>query len=83
MPYFVYILYSDKLKGYYIGQTNDVHSRLLKHNNGHENYTSKYLPWELIWFCEKINREEAMKLEKKLKNLSKKRIEEFIHKYSY
>jgi putative endonuclease len=82
LPYFVYILYSERLQGYYIGQTNDVEARLLRHNSGSENYTSKYTPWELIWFCEKISRAEALSLEKKLKNLSRIRLKAFIEKYS-
>jgi putative endonuclease len=78
----VYILYSDRLQGYYIGQTNNVQDRLARHNDGRENYTSKFTPWKLVWFCEKANRNEAMILERKLKNLSKRRVEEFINKYS-
>jgi len=44
-------------------------------------YTSKGIPWELILFVRKESRSEAMKLERKLKNLNRARLEAFIIKY--
>ena len=82
MNYFVYILYSESFDRFYIGQTKNVVIRLERHNSGREKSTAPYMPWLLVWFCEKPNRMEAMKLEKKLKNLSKARIWDFIKKYS-
>ena len=82
MPIYVYILYSQAFGKYYIGQTNNINDRLNRHNSGYEKATSPYIPWKLLWFTEKSNREEAMLLEKKLKNLSQKRILQFIEKYS-
>ncbi len=82
MSCFVYILYSDSFDKFYIGQTNDVESRVKRHNAGTEKATKPYLPWRLIWFTEKSSRQEAMELEKKLKNLSKSRLLIFIQKYS-
>ena len=32
--YFVYIIYSEKLNKFYVGTTDDIENRLLKHNNG-------------------------------------------------
>jgi len=66
---------------YYIGQTNDVHNRFARHNAGYEKFTSKFRPWQMIWFCEKPDRAKAMALERKLKNLSKARLRAFIEKY--
>jgi putative endonuclease len=82
MPVYVYILYSEAFGKYYIGQTNNISDRLNRHNNGYEKATSPYAPWKLLWFTEKSNRGEALLLEKKLKNLSQKRILQFIKKYS-
>ena len=82
MEYFVYILHSTGHDKYYIGQTNDLSDRLSRHNKGFENYTSKFLPWKMVWSTEKPNRAEAMALEKKLKNLSKERLKAFIQKYT-
>jgi putative endonuclease len=82
MPYYVYILASVSFERYYVGQTSDVEARLARHNRGAEPSTSPYLPWKLAWKGEKPTRGEAMKLEKKLKNLSRLRIKAFIEKYS-
>ncbi len=81
MQFFVYILYSKTFDKFYIRQTNDVHSRLTRHNSGTEKATHPYRPWELVWFTEKTTRAEAMVLEIKLKNLSKERLKAFIKKY--
>ena len=81
MKYFVYILFSTKKNGFYVGQTYDVFQRLKRHNSGKENFTKKYTPWILVWSTEKPTRAEAMKLEKKIKNLSKARILKFCMKY--
>ena len=79
--YYVYILYSNSADKFYIGQTNDVADRLKRHNAGSETYTKLYRPWILKWSTQKQTRAEAMALEKKLKNLSKKRLVEFMDKY--
>ena len=82
MPVYVYILFSEAFGKYYIGQTANINDRLTRHNKGYEKATSPYIPWKLIWFTEKSNRGDALLLEKKLKNLSQKRIIQFIKKYS-
>ena len=79
--YFVYILYSEKLDKYYKGQTSNLKSRLERHNRGLETYTKKGTPWILVGFLTKSERSEAIILEKKLKNLNRKRLEDFIKKY--
>ena len=76
--FYVYIIYSESIDRYYIGQTNNLAERLTRHNLGYENYTSKGKPWELKWYAEKSSRQTSMELEKKLKNLSRKRLENFI-----
>ena len=82
MPCSVYILYSESAGIYYKGQTRDLSERLQRHNQGREKATRHGAPWQLIWHTEKPDRESAMLLEKKLKNLSRKRLTEFIAKYS-
>jgi putative endonuclease len=66
MKYYTYILKSIEYDQYYIGQTNNMESRLERHNNGYEKYTSKYKPWEIALIIEKNNRSEAIILERKL-----------------
>lgn len=79
--YYVYILYSESHKRYYIGQTNDLNNRINRHNSGIEKSTSPYKPWTFIGSIEKPNRAEAMILEKKLKNLNSEDLKKFILKY--
>ena len=81
MGFFVYILRSESGGGYYVGQTADVASRLMRHNAGSESATARYVPWTLIWQAEKPTRSEAVQLERKLKNLSRVRLEAFMRKY--
>ncbi|NNL15725.1 MAG: GIY-YIG nuclease family protein [Flavobacteriaceae bacterium] len=81
--YFTYILYSESIKRYYKGHTVNIDARLKRHNNGEVNYTSKGIPWKLVLALEKETRSDAMKLERKLKNLNRERLEAFIVKYSH
>lgn len=81
--YFTYILYSESLNKYYKGHTVNVKARLIKHNNGEANYTSNGIPWALILALEKETKSEAMKLERKLKNLNRERLEAFIVKHRW
>ena len=79
MGYHVYILKSLGDGSFYIGQTNNLESRLQRHNAGLEKYTKTKRPWEILWSIEVETRSEAMRLEKKLKNMkSRKRIIAFI-----
>ena len=81
MTYFVYILHSPNYDKYYIGQTNNLEDRLKRHNEGYENYTKAYLPWELVCCIQKKSRSEAVVLENKLKKSNKARLQEHIQKY--
>ena len=48
--YFVYILYSLAIDGYYIGYTGDVLSeRLRKHNTNHKGYTGRTNDWVYVY----------------------------------
>ena len=64
---YVYILHSSSLNKYYIGQTQDMKERLIRHNSGREKYTKAGTPWNLAWFTKCDTRSDAMKLEKKIK----------------
>ncbi|HAN18156.1 MAG TPA: hypothetical protein DCQ24_05725 [Bacteroidales bacterium] len=46
MKYYVYILFSESLQKFYIGQTQNLLDRIKRHNHGFENYTSKGIPWK-------------------------------------
>ncbi len=73
MEYVVYILYSEKRKRYYVGQTNNLEERFKRHNNGFVPSTKSGLPWELVLTLSVENRAEAMKLEKRIKKRGIKR----------
>jgi putative endonuclease len=79
---FVYIIHSPSADVYYVGQTNDFSLRLQRHNSGQETYTRIYAPWEKVLVLSKPSRSEAMKLERRLKNLNRERLLAFIEKYS-
>src|ERR1041385_4333398 len=81
MLYYFYILQSQVNNSFYKGSTDDLSRRLVEHNEGKSTYTSKYLPWDLVWYGIKPNRSEAIALEQKLKNLSVKKTIEFIARY--
>ena len=79
--YSVYILYSKSLDKFYKGQSSDLKDRLYRHNNGQEKSTRLGVPWLLIWSTVKATRSEAMILEDKLKNLSRRILISFVKKY--
>ena len=82
MCYFVYILYSETLDVFYKGQTINLADRLHRHNMKWEKATRHGVPWTLICSIEVPSRSDATVLEKKLKNLSRKRLKEFIERHS-
>jgi putative endonuclease len=45
--HYVYILYSQKLNKYYVGETGDLQNRLIQHNTGFykASYTTKANDW--------------------------------------
>lgn len=79
--YYLYILYSPTSDKYYVGYSNDPHSRLLAHNSTDRvTYTSKHRPWVLkaIFSCGKVEG-EAMRIEKFIKKQkSRKLLEKLI-----
>lgn len=52
---------------FYVGISNDVYRRLNEHNQGKVNSTVKNLPFEVVYFKEHNNYEEARRHEKWLK----------------
>ena len=80
MAFITYILYSRKLRRFYVGYTTDMMKRLNQHNRGEGGYTQQGIPWSLIWMTSKPTRFEAESLEKKLKHLSHDRKIRFIKK---
>jgi putative endonuclease len=69
--YYIYILQSLKYPDrYYIGFTEDLDTRVKKHNQGKCEHTIKYLPWEIKTAVAFTNRKKAIEFEKYLKTSS-------------
>jgi putative endonuclease len=71
--FYVYILFSSSLEKYYVGYTENVNNRVMQHNSGKGNYTSKGIPWILIKTFECASRSSAIQLELKIKKRGIKR----------
>ncbi len=82
MDFKVYILWSELLQKFYVGNTNDVEDRLHRHNKGYETFTSKGRPWIMICNFNCKDRSEAVRLENRIK---KRGIRRFLedNKISY
>ena len=69
MPFFVYMILT-KHKGKfisYVGYTNNLTNRLLKHNSSKGAKFTKGKKWELIYYKKYLSKINAMKGEYKLK----------------
>ena len=66
---YVYILESliDPSR-HYVGITDDLNARLIKHNKGDVKHTSKYGPWSIKTYIAFSDETKAIELEKYLKS---------------
>ena len=70
----VYILFSKSLSRYYVGYTsNSIETRIERHLSNHRGYSSKAKDWELVYHTSTISKQEALKLEKRIKKRGAKR----------
>src|SRR5262245_51466582 len=67
MPYYVYILKSQVDGTYYKGSSEDYIRRFEEHNAGLSEYTSRKIPWDLIYVEEHAEKKSAIIRERKLK----------------
>jgi putative endonuclease len=67
--FFVYVLLSLKDKKFYIGQTNNLADRVLRHNEGRVRATRGRRPLILVWSESFPTRAEAVRRERYLKSL--------------
>ena len=68
--YYCYILQSLKDKTFYIGSTQDLRSRLEKHNRKEVKYSSTKAPFKLIWYSAFLTKKKAIDFEMYLKSSS-------------
>ncbi|WP_081819404.1 GIY-YIG nuclease family protein [Maribacter sp. Hel_I_7] len=45
---YIYVLYSDVLKRFYVGMTDDLENRLVIHNFSKVKSTKPYVPWRIV-----------------------------------
>jgi putative endonuclease len=66
-PYFVYVLWSETSRRFYIGITENLAHRLAQHNEGLSAWTSRYRPWALVYQERKPDYGLARRRENELK----------------
>jgi putative endonuclease len=68
---YVYVLQSEmEPNRFYTGCTDDLRSRLARHNRGEVPHTSRWKPWRLKTYVALFDRERARDFEKYLKSAS-------------
>jgi putative endonuclease len=65
--FYTYVIQSSSSSILYIGQTNNLQDRLLRHNTNRNKWTKNKGPWVLIFSKAFDSRAEAMNLETHLK----------------
>jgi putative endonuclease len=77
--FYVYILYSQHRDKYYVGQTNSLKIRLVRHNRGYVKSTKPYRPWVIVYSEEFSERSQAVQRETQIKSWkSKVKIKELV-----
>ena len=76
MTYFVYMLRSitKNKKKTYVGYTNNLKKRLIKHNSNKGAKSTKGYKWKIIFSKKFTSKKQAMSYEYKLKKDRKKRL---------
>ena len=74
MPYFVYIIRSEKDGTLYKGFTEDPLLRLARHNNGETVSTRHLTPWIMVYLEELPSKTIALRREKALKKYDTARL---------
>ncbi len=67
---YVYILQSTAAEHFYVGITDDLRTRVAKHNAGEVPHTSKYRPWRVKTYVAFSDEKQAFNFEKYLKSSS-------------
>ncbi len=81
MSYYVYIIESEKDGTFYKGYTKNIDKRLIEHNNGQSRYTSKKMPWKLVYLEKFETKREALIRERKIKHYNSEYLLAMIKNY--
>lgn len=69
--WYVYIIRSvSAANQFYVGSTGDLKQRLRDHNVGKSPHTSKFMPWEIVWYGAFPDKTKAQNFERYLKSHS-------------
>ena len=71
--FYAYVIRSLNFDFCYKGQCENLEERLKQHNSGMTISTKKFIPFELVYFEEFENRDEALKREKYFKTAAGRR----------
>ncbi|NTV41515.1 MAG: GIY-YIG nuclease family protein [Candidatus Moranbacteria bacterium] len=66
--FYIYIIYSKKLNKKYIGYCENLKNRLREHNSGESKFTSRGVPWSLVYYQVFLSEIDARKEERFLKS---------------
>jgi putative endonuclease len=84
MPFYIYIIFSNKTNKYYTGYCENIASRLKKHNSKSTISTKSGIPWILVYSEVFETKTEAIIRENQIKRMkSRKYIEELIRNTNY
>jgi putative endonuclease len=68
---YLYILQSEADPNhFYVGRTQDLRARIVRHNSGRVRHTSKWRPWRLKTYLALSDSSRALALERYLKSAS-------------
>jgi putative endonuclease len=80
---FVYVLYSEKLKKYYIGSCNDLSQRIKEHKNKFfsDSFTASAEDWELVFSAGNLDYSQARRIEAHIKRMKSSKYIKNLTKY--
>ena len=76
--YYTYILYSPSIDKYYIGYTQNLELRLERHNSQWGKFSSRGIPWQLVYKEEFESKSDAIKRELEIKRKKSRRFIESL-----
>ena len=81
--FYVYILYSQSIDAFYVGQTIDINIRIVEHNSRfyEKTSTAKAKDWELYFSIECKTRNQAILIERHIKNMRNRKYYESLKNY--
>jgi putative endonuclease len=71
--WFTYILHSKSLNKYYTGYTENLELRIKRHNSGWGKYSTRGIPWNLVYSETYTDKTEVIKRENEIKRKKSRR----------